>query len=620
MNCFYKTLFMAVTAVLAPLYAMAIPGYDITIKVDDPQRVKVEFCQYSEVKQTVDFGGATSVTMEWPYNLSMRISATDGNILTGVKAAGEDQYVQRLLQSTLSFDRAELSDETVSVTSAALNRSVNVTVKTDEPQKLMMFNDNTYASPNRIDGFSATETHFSFDPQYELPIKFNGNTWRDHILKATCNGTDITNTSDSYYELTPADGDVYCFWFNEPDDTRYDVKFDYGRADHEIVTSVKVDGTELADFDGSDFQVAAGAKLQLYIDTDNYDITSVTRNGEPVRWSNKEIYLDAVRENITFAFDAHRLGKVKININVDHAVGVQVFNSSYNNHQPLTLVDGANEVEVDETVSPYLCIVSHPDWRLLSVGINNMPMDREYINYYKYTAGDEIDITTEQLVRDGSAYVYVDRPNNIYVYRANESLLSLESGFNLVPVSEYDSPFTIYHPAYATVNGRRMINEAEDDYIYYPDVAAGDVVKLYFEGAPAMHNINVDREGLVDRFTLLKDFTDDFLMMNTVSAEHGSRMTVVPAADATLTVTANGVDVPLSESCGLTGHHFDVTDDMMVKITENTGIGTVTGDASDAPADVYGLDGVLVKRAATAVDLRDLAPGFYIVGGRKILK
>lgn len=620
MNRFYKTMLFAVAAMLAPLYAMAIPGYDITIRVDDPQRVRVEFCQYSEVKQTVDFGGATSVTMEWPYNLSMRISATDGNILTGVRAAGEDQYVQRLLQSTLSFDRAGFSDETVSVTSAALDRSVNVTVRTDEPQKLMMFNDNTYASPNRIDGFSATETHFSFDPQYELPIKFNGNTWRDNILKATCNGTDITNTSDSYYELTPADGDVYCFWFNEPDDTRYDVKFDYGQADHEIITSVKVDGTELAAFDGSDFQVAAGAKLQLYIDTDNYDITAVTRNGEPVRWSNKEIYLDAVRENITFAFDAHRLGKVKININVDHAAGVQVFNSSYNNHRPLTLADGANEVEVDETVSPYLCIVSHPDWRLLSVAINNVPMDREYVNYYKYTAGDEIDITTEQLVRDGSAYVYVDRPNNIYVYRANESLLSFESGFNLVPVSEYDSPFTIYHPACATVNGRRMINEAEDDYIYYADVAAGDVVKLYFEGAPAMHNINVDREGLVDRFTLLKDFTDDFLMMNTLSAEHGSRMTVVPAADATLTVTANGVDVPLTESCGLTGHHFDVTADMMVKITENTGIGTVAGDAPDAPADVYGLDGVLVKRAATSADLRDLAPGFYIVGGRKILK
>ena len=84
--------------------------------------------------------------------------------------------------------------------------------------------------------------------------------------------------------------------------------------------------------------------------------------------------------------------------------------------------------------------------------------------------------------------------------------------------------------------------------------------------------------------------------------------------------SANGVDVPLTESCGVTGHHFDVTDDMMVKITENTGIGTVTDDAADAPADVYGLDGVLVKRAATAADIRDLAPGFYIVGGRKILK
>lgn len=620
MNYFYKTLLFALVGMLASAQAFAIPGYDITIKVDDPSRVKVEFCKYSEVKQTVDFGGNTSVAMEWPYDLTMRITALDGNILTGVSAAGEDQYVQRLLTASLSFDRAELSDETVNITSAPLNRSVNVTVKTDEPQKLMMFNDNTYASPNRIDGFQATETQLSFDPQYELPIKFNGNTWRDNILKATCNGTDITNTSDSYYELTPADGDVYCFYFNEPDDTRYDVKFDYGQADKNIITSMKVDGVELESFDGSDFQVAAGAKLQFYIDTENYDITSVTRNGEPVRWSSQEVYLDAVRENLLFAFDAHRLGKVKLNINVDHAEGVQVFNSSYNNHKPLSLTDGDNEVEVDETVSQYLCIVSHPDYRLLSVTINNVPMDREYINYYKYSAGDNIDITTEALVRDGNAYVYIDRPNNIYVYRANESLLTLESGFNLVPVSEYDSPFTIYHPAYATVNGQRMVNEAEDDYIYYADVAAGDVVKLYLNGAPASHNITVDGAGATGKFTLLKDFTDDFLMMNTVAAEYGSHMTVVPADDATLAVTVNGAEVPVSESCGLQGHHFDVTGDVMVKVSDMTGISSVSADLDRVPADIYGLDGVLVKRAATSADLDNLAPGFYIVGGRKVVK
>ncbi len=51
---------------------------------------------------------------------------------------------------------------------------------------------------------------------------------------------------------------------------------------------------------------------------------------------------------------------------------------------------------------------------------------------------------------------------------------------------------------------------------------------------------------------------------------------------------------------------------------EDTGIGEVTND-DERPADVYDLQGVLVRRAATAAEVEALPAGIYIVGGKKVL-
>lgn len=620
MNHIYKCFLLTVATLSAIMQSYAaIPGHDITIHVDDPLRVKVEFCEYSTVKQTVDFAGGNQVSLEWPYGLKLRVSALDGNILQSVTLGDEDKFVTSMLQCTIDFDRNN-SDGVVDVVSAPLNRSVSFTVNVDKPEKLKMFNDNTMRDRDNQVYFTESANVFSVDPDVELPVKFNGNSWKDNILKATLNGEDITNPSDSYYELSPSDGDVIAFYFEAPQEQKFNIAFDYGTGAQGIVKSVKVNNVEKDDFDGSDFQVDAGVSLKVYIDTENYDIASVTRNGEPVRWSNQEIYLDAVREDLTFKFDAHRLGKVKLNINVDNAAGVQVFNSSYNNHKPLELIDGDNEVEVDETVSQYLCIISHPDYRLLSVDINGDPMDREYINYYKYRAGDRLVIATEQLVRDRQAVVYADKPGNMYVFRDNESQLQLQPGYNIVSFSEYDSPFMVYHPVYAAVNGRRIYSESEDDYIYRVGLADGDVFKMYLADAPVLHAVAFDVSGDPGRFAVFKDFYTPMQPFD-VSVEHGARLIVCPVGDNVIEVEANGVSVAPGTDQQVEGCHVDVLADTVLGITviENA-ISQIAAGLDMHPADIYGLDGVVVKRAATRADLDNLAPGFYIVGSHKLLK
>ena len=52
-------------------------------------------------------------------------------------------------------------------------------------------------------------------------------------------------------------------------------------------------------------------------------------------------------------------------------------------------------------------------------------------------------------------------------------------------------------------------------------------------------------------------------------------------------------------------------------IVNDSGIDNVSADGKDAPANVYNLQGIEVKRDAT--DLGGLPSGLYIIGGKKVL-
>ena len=53
--------------------------------------------------------------------------------------------------------------------------------------------------------------------------------------------------------------------------------------------------------------------------------------------------------------------------------------------------------------------------------------------------------------------------------------------------------------------------------------------------------------------------------------------------------------------------------------TLTTAVGIVAILGEDFTGDVYGIDGVCVIRDANAADLRKLAPGLYLIGGRKFM-
>lgn len=282
-------------------------GYNVKIHVDDSSRVKVEFRNNLGKKQCVDFSVTNVVSMEWISNLDMIITATDGNILTSVTVDAVPEYIQRLSTSCLGYNPISYGDKYIEIISKPLNKKVNVTIKTDAPDRLMMFNDNTYASPNRIDGFSGEITCLSFDPDYELPIKFNGNTWRDNIVKALCNGIDITNPNDSYYELTPSDGEEYCFYFSDniaPSVYTIPVEFDLAvKNTFDAFRSIDNNG------DGKDFQFLQGIGASIgynpQLDMDDwmfspeicvkdiknlYEFTTVLRNSNSYFTEHCEIY------------------------------------------------------------------------------------------------------------------------------------------------------------------------------------------------------------------------------------------------------------------------------------------------------------------------------------------
>ena len=61
----------------------------------------------------------------------------------------------------------------------------------------------------------------------------------------------------------------------------------------------------------------------------------------------------------------------------------------------------------------------------------------------------------------------------------------------------------------------------------------------------------------------------------------------------------------------------NVSADLSIEVKEDTGLTGILLEGVDQ--NVYGLDGRLVYRKATAKQIRDLAPGIYIIAGRKVL-
>jgi len=53
-----------------------------------------------------------------------------------------------------------------------------------------------------------------------------------------------------------------------------------------------------------------------------------------------------------------------------------------------------------------------------------------------------------------------------------------------------------------------------------------------------------------------------------------------------------------------------------------TGIDSISGDSNAdivRPNDIYNLQGIMIKRNATQADIDNLAPGLYIIAGKKVL-
>ena len=102
-----------------------------------------------------------------------------------------------------------------------------------------------------------------------------------------------------------------------------------------------------------------------------------------------------------------------------------------------------------------------------------------------------------------------------------------------------------------------------------------------------------------------------------VKAVGKTRFTIAPVARAAdgIKVTVGDKEIEPVEGA----YTFETEADTNVKVTTSTpsGIDNILNDAN-ATADVYNLQGICVRRAATAADVKALPAGIYIVNGAKV--
>ncbi len=198
--------------------------------------------------------------------------------------------------------------------------------------------------------------------------------------------------------------------------------------------------------------------------------------------------------------------------------------------------------------------------------------------------------------------------------------------------------------------GNLLVGDAQEPVKH---LVVNTTPKAYaFYGATCLERVRVKADNIGTKaFNACSNITDLCLETSEIASKAFSGCTGVknvyvplqepPTAPADVFVTYDGVTLYVPMGCkevyasapgcwayftNIIECDFDDLDTIFAPDYSNIEVGVEDiemdfngNDASAGPKDIYTMQGVLLKRNASAEDVKALAPGLYIVGGKKVL-
>lgn len=440
--------------------------------------------------------------------------------------------------------------------SSERTQSVNVTI--DEPSLVTIkLNGKNGVTAQEIKP-TANSVEIPFNPETEQELAISHSQW-GKIYDVIVDGKSAPKptTSTYYIKLVNTDGDETAYVknidikVNFPEDLTFKTTFTLDGPE-EMISSIKVDGTEVEDIAASlknGIETAPLSSIKISFN-EEYTVESLSDNGVPPYYLGTSYEISKIDCDHNIIIKGKAPKKYDVVFNVTGAEGlVAKYRSS---GETLELTEGKNTVSISEKDNKLKFLVKNGQYEFKSFADNNgysYPNDYtlEYDGSIWVNAeeGDELTIVVDKIKRDnklvlfyddftdrkadpmffGATFAkYTDLPNelkpgyNIIEFRAEDGALSVNSMCNYTKLYTYKNGDVI-----ATLYGGSKFEDNE--------VADGNVYKVFFDNEPVKHTVTFEIEdGILDGYEVKKDILTDVDVTAPVEALGLTRFTISPAA------------------------------------------------------------------------------------------
>lgn len=389
------------------------------------------------------------------------------------------------------------------------------------------------------------------------------------------------------------------------------------------------------------FYVKAGRFVKLVVDDSNYRIGELTVDGETQN-ATTAFFVGQV-DGVDMSLDAAPYGKLKFTVNVTDPSHVRLEQGEYSG-TAFELTGTTNELEITEK-EPALRIMATEGNVIKSITDADGNEPKKYSSWggdaYRVTEGAVFNIETAEIVYDGNWVFWIDDMSTVktgmndYGYpqdpywqreRDRASDFAKEAGYTLVPVASAMNDGYYFSITPATGDARMYFcddREFEPSWgsintTLYP--SNGDVIRLYAK-TPQRYDVTFEVTGdnadaVKEGMKVTTDLINDRAEWQTGLSQlfEGSQVDLTLPSDMMVGVTVDGVSLTPGEDGK---YSFNVSAPHTVTVSASSAIEGLEADAQATDGAVYNMLGVKVLDKATKAELRKLAPGVYIVNGKK---
>ncbi|MDE6291477.1 MAG: hypothetical protein K2M16_08085 [Muribaculaceae bacterium] len=499
-------------------------------------------------------------------------------------------------------------------------RTSQFTLNVDDPTLVNAILNGYYTTLE----LTAGENIIKFQPGQETHLLLSSSTPGVPLYSVKMNGVEVAPEGNSY-SIPLSNNSVIDVVATLPDEDHI-VTFSYS-ADAENSISIMINDQPATDFNGSSVTVKLGDRLTIIGNTSEYVFESVSINGQEISFYGS--YTFNVMKDSSVQINARPYGNISATIIVNAPELITIMG----NGQTLDLIQGSNKIELPENNANISWNVS-PMAILKSVIVNGTNPISSYQSSYTLNAGDEIEFDIEAKVFDMEAIVWIDNTkgkacsNYLDLSSPNDRnvRIEFENGYNIVDFYEGMNPFSLNWNGYSeedpniSLTGKVYLNDVlltptyEGGTNYNLILANGDVLKLFMDSDPVNCNVTFDIAEGIDA-SVVKDIITDVL--NPTAGFDCFAGTQIVVAGKDIAVSVNGVAIEAEkDEEGVESYTFIVTDPTTAVAVTAAGGSGVASIASEADTAVYNMQGVKV---GTKADLNSLAPGLYIVAGKKVV-